>query len=210
MPQLKLKNCLILILGGAILAFGLFNVHSFSGVTEGGTLGMTLLLDRWTGISPAITSVILNGICYFIGFRTLGREFICYSAVSCLSFSGFYAIFELIGPLFPTIAEHRLLAAILGAVFVGVGVGLSVRFEGAPCGDDALAMSINRITGLGIRWVYLISDAVVLGLSLTYIPPMDIFYSLLTVVLSGQIIGFIDSAFKPRVNPESSDSSGNE
>ena len=196
LPRIKAKNCIFLILGGAILAFGLFNVHSFSGVTEGGTLGLILLLERWLDLSPALTSVILNAVCYFIGWRTLGKDFIAYSAVCCLSFSLFYWIFESIGPIFQQIADHRMAAAIIGAIFVGVGVGICVRFGGAPCGDDALAMSISKKTRLNIRWVYLISDVIVLALSLTYIPLTEILYSLLTVVLSGQIIGFIDGIGK--------------
>lgn len=192
MPEIKLKNCLFQVLGSAVLAFGLFNVHSFSGVTEGGTLGLTLLLDHWLRISPAISSFVLNCVCYFIGWRTLGKSFILYSMVCCGSFSLFYWIFELIGPVYPAIADHRLVAALVGAVFVGVGAGLCVRFGGAPCGDDALAMSISSKMRLGIKWVYLISDLTVLSLSLTYIKWTEIVYSLLTVVLSGQIIGFIE------------------
>lgn len=192
LAEIRLKNCIFLILGSAVLAFGLFNVHSFSGVTEGGTLGLTLLLDHWLRISPAISSFVLNCVCYFIGWRTLGKSFILYSMVCCGSFSLFYWIFELIGPVYPAIADHRLVAALVGAVFVGVGAGLCVRFGGAPCGDDALAMSISSKVRLGIKWVYLISDLTVLALSLTYIKWTEIVYSLLTVVLSGQIIGFIE------------------
>lgn len=190
---IKLHNCIFLIVGSAILAFGLFNVHSFSEVTEGGTLGLTLLFDRWFNVSPAISSLVLNTICYFIGWRTLGKRFIAYSALCCVSFSLFYWMFEMIGPVYPQISEHRLVAAVVGAVFVGVGVGLCVRFGGAPCGDDALAMSISNKIKINIKWVYLVSDVTVLALSLTYIPVVDILYSLITVVLSGQIIGFIDS-----------------
>ena len=127
-PHFKLKNCIFLVLGSAILAFGLFNVHSFSGVTEGGTLGLTLLFDHWFSISPAISSLILNAICYFIGWRTLGKDFIGYSAVCCASFSVFYWIFESVGPIFLQIADYRLVAALVGATFVGVGVGLCYRF----------------------------------------------------------------------------------
>lgn len=199
LPRLKAKNCIFVTLGGMILAFGLFNVHSHAGVTEGGTLGLSLLLDRWLALSPAISTPIMNGICYLIGWRVLGRDFIGYSAVSCVSFAVFYAIFDAIGPLFPFISHSRLIAALLGALFVGVGVGVCVRFGGAPCGDDALAMSISAKTRLGISWVYLISDLTVLLLSLSYIPLGEIAYSLLTVVLSGQIIGFISSFRKKRV-----------
>lgn len=193
LPQIRLKNCIFQVLGGMILAFGLFNVHSFSGVTEGGSLGLTLLLDHWFNISPAISAIVLNAICYFIGWRALGKDFIAYSAVCCASFSIFYWICELIGPIYPQIAGHRLAAAIIGAIFVGAGVGLCVRFGGAPCGDDALAMSISRTVKINIKWVYLATDLTVLALSLTYIPISKIVYSLLTVVLSGQIIGFIDN-----------------
>lgn len=189
--DIKIKNCIISLTGSIILAFGLYNVHSVSGVTEGGTLGLTLLFENWFRISPAISEIILNGICYIIGIKALGKTFLVYSAVSTLSFSLSYRIFECFPRIYPEIAEFPLLCAVLGAVFVGVGVGLCVRAGGAPCGDDALAMSLSKLTNIKIQWVYLISDLTVLLLSLTYIPLTKIIYSLLTVVISGQIIGFI-------------------
>ena len=82
-------------------------------------------------------------------------------------------------------------SALVGAVFVGVGAGVCVRAGGAPGGDDALAMSVSHVTGWGVERVYLLSDLVVLLLSLTYIPARRIGFSLLTVILSGQIIGLI-------------------
>lgn len=189
--NLKLKNCIAALLGSAILAFGLYNVHSFSGVTEGGVLGLTLLLHNWFGISPSVSGLILNALCYFIGFRVLGKEFLAYSAVAALGFSGFYALFELFPPLFPGIADFPLPAAIIGALFVGIGVGIAVKAGAAPTGDDALAMAMSDRLKIEIQWVYLISDLTVLALSLTYIPLNRIIYSLLTVFISGQIIGLI-------------------
>ena len=113
----------------------------------------------------------------------------------------FYAICEQFPPVWPDIASHPLLAAILGAAFVGVGVGVCVRAGGAPGGDDALAMSLNRLTRVDIQWIYLISDLVVLAMSMSYIPLSRLAYSLLTVVLSGQIIGWMQKipAAKPKV-----------
>ena len=95
------------------------------------------------------------------------------------------------------------MASILGAAFVGVGVGLSVRVGGAPTGDDALALAVSAKTHIGIQWVYLISDLIVLLLSLSYIPWRRLIYSLLTVVISGQIIGlFQKSAPVAEPSPE--------
>lgn len=191
--QIRVSSIGLALFGSCILAFGLYQIHSVSGITEGGVLGLTLLLHHWLGLSPAISGFILNGLCYTIGFRALGKKFLFYSAVSGIGFSLFYSIFEIFPRMwaFGTNPTDLILASIAGAVFVGIGAGLCVRVGGAPSGDDALAMAISAKARLSIQWAYLISDLIVLGLSLTYIPVSKLVYSLLTVVLSGQIIGMI-------------------
>jgi len=186
-----MKDLFVLLLGNAILAFGLYNVHAQSNVTEGGVLGVTLLLQQWFHISPAISGFAMNFLCYYLGWKVLGGKFIVYSCVSGGAFSVFYYIFEQFKPIWPEIQNYPLVAALAGAVFVGVGIGICVRVGGAPGGDDALAMSLSVITKKDIQWIYLFSDLTVLGLSLTYIPVRRIVYSLITVILSGQIIGWI-------------------
>lgn len=189
--KLKLLNCIVIVLGSIIQAIGIYNIHSVSSVTEGGVLGATLLIRHWLGISPAVSSLILNAACYALGWKTLGRKFIAYSILSICTYSAGFAVCEQFPPLWPQIAEMPLTAAIVGALFIGIGAGLCVRAGGATSGDDALAMSLSQILKVPIERIYLVSDLTVLGLSLTYIPLNRILYSLLTVVLSGQIIGLI-------------------
>lgn len=196
-PPLNRRRVLLALTGSLIQAVGVSSIHAWSSVTEGGVLGATLLLHHWLSVSPAVTSFLLNTLCYFIGWRTLGREFLACSIVSGLGFSLFYALAEPFAPLFPALIASPLAAAVSGALFVGVGAGLCVRVGGAPGGDDALAMALAHLTRVPIQWVYLLTDAVVLGLSLSYIPPRRMLYSLLTVVLSGQIIGLMQRAGRP-------------
>lgn len=185
------KRFLLSVAGSAVLAFGTYHVHSFSGITEGGALGLTLLLHHWFALSPALTGLVINGGCYLFGLRTLGKDFLLYSAISGGGFSLFYGIFEQFPPLWPALADYLPAAALIGALFVGVGVGLCVRAGGAPTGDDALAMSLSKWLGWPIERVYLVSDLTVLGLSLSYIPLSEIIWSVVTVILSGRIIGII-------------------
>lgn len=191
LKNIKLKNCMLSLVGSLILAFGLYNIHSVSGVTEGGALGAALLFKQLWGISPAVSAFIMNVIFYSFGAKTKGREFIIYSAVSTVGYCGFYKIFECFEPLGKNLYNMPLAAAVLGALFVGLGVGLCVRMGGAPTGDDALAMSLSSLLKIKIQWVYLISDLLVLGLSLIYIPISRIVYSLITVIISGQLIGLL-------------------
>ena len=190
-PKLKFRNCVIICLASILQAFGIYNVHAMSSVTEGGVLGATLLLQHWFSVSPALSSLVLNLFCYLLGLRVLGKEFIGYSLVSILTYSAAYGLLEQFPPLWPGIADMPLLAALAGALFIGIGAGLCVRCGGATAGDDALAMSLSHVLTVPIERIYLISDLTVLLLSLTYIPLTRIAYSLLTVILSGQIIGWI-------------------
>lgn len=189
--NIKPSSVLLSLFGSTLLAFGLYNVHSLSGVTEGGVLGLILFLDHWFEISPAASGMILNLIFYGIGWKLLGREFIVYSMISTGGFSLSYKIFEQFDPLWPQLAEMPLAAAVIGALFVGVSAGICVRIGGAPSGDDALAMSLSKAAHIKIERVYLLSDLIVLALSLSYIPLNRIMYSLLTVILSGQVIGIV-------------------
>ena len=189
--MIKVKNILLLFFASAFQAFGMYHIHALADITEGGVLGATLLLEYWLHISPAISSFVMNAICFALGFRILGKKFIASSAIAALGYSIGYGLWEQFPPLWPELVQYPLLAAILGALFIGIGAGLCVRSGAATCGDDALAMSLSHVTRIPIQWVYLISDLTVLLLSLSYIPLSRILFSLITVSLSGQIIGWI-------------------
>lgn len=185
------KSVLLSLLGSGILAFGLYHIHAFSGVTEGGQLGLSLLLNHWFHISPALSTAVINAICYWIGWKNLGKPFIAHSAVATLGFSVCYWTVQQFPPLWPELADMPLAAAILGALFVGLGCGLCVRVGGAVCGDDGLVMSISKKWDIKIEYVYFFFDFTVLAMSLTYIPLRRILYSLITVMVSSKLIGLV-------------------
>ena len=187
----RYRNYIFAFLASVFQAFGMYHIHAMADITEGGVLGATLLAEYWLSLSPALSGAILNGACYLLGWKLLGRDFLITSLFAAGGFSIGYGIFEQFSPLWPGLAGYPLLAALLGAIFIGIGAGICVRCGGATCGDDALAMSLSKVTKIPIQWIYLITDALVLGLSITYIPVGKLMYSLLTVVLSGQIIGWI-------------------
>ena len=190
-PKLKIQNCLLAFFASGFQAFGIYNIHAVADVTEGGVLGATLLLHHWLGISPAVSSFLLNAACFLLGWRILGKSFIAYSFLAALGYSTGYYLCEQFPPLWPEIAAHPLLAALAGALFIGIGAGLTVRAGGATTGDDALAMSLSHLLKTPIQNIYLISDLSVLIFSLSYIPFRRIAWSVLTVILSGQIIGLM-------------------
>ena len=183
-----LSRVLTILIGTAILSFGIYNIHQQTSITEGGVLGMIVLVNHWFGIPSSGISPILDLTCYALAFKYLGKDFIKFSVFSTLSLAGFFKLWESFPPILPNFSDSPLIAAILGGIFVGVGVGLIVRQGGSSGGDDALALSISKVTGWRISRAYLITDLTVLTLSLSYISVKRIVFSLITVTLSSWII----------------------
>ena len=194
--NIRIRSCLIAFFSAGFLAFGMYNVHAVAEITEGGVLGTVLLLHHWLGWPASVITPILDISCYLLALKILGLDFIKWSVASTLCVSGFFRLWECWPPMLPNLSGQPLLAAVLGALFVGVGVGLVVRQGGSSGGDDALALSIAKAAKCRISFAYLFTDLTVLTLSLTYIPFRRIAYSLVTVTLSSWLIDVIQGKNK--------------
>ena len=115
--RLRPKNCAVALLGSAILAFGLYNVHSLSGVTEGGVLGLTLLLEYWFGLSPAVSGLVMNLACYLLAGMDEAWEAL-----------RFFTPLTLYNPmaLSEGTAHLWMVAALAGAALVLYGLGTAI------------------------------------------------------------------------------------
>lgn len=184
----------LILLGTAIASFGISNIHQRTNITEGGVLGMLLLLNHWFGVSPAILTPILDIACYALALRFLGGAFLKWSFVSTCSLAGFFKLWEQFPRVLPDLSAWPLAAALLGGLFVGAGVGLVVRQGGSSGGDDALALTIAHVTHCRLSRAYLVTDLTVLALSLSYIPVRRIVWSVVTVTVSSLVIDWMQTA----------------
>ena len=101
------RRVALIALGMAITTFGLFNIHRRVDVTEGGVLGMVLLLDHHFGIQPWLLTAVLDAACYFLGWRALGTKFLIRSGVATLCSSAFFRLWEFTAPFCPISAPSR-------------------------------------------------------------------------------------------------------
>ena len=83
------KTTVSIIIGTAITTFGLYNVHQQADITEGGILGLILLLNFWLGMSSSLLSPVLDFLSYLMGFKYLGKEFLKTSIFATLCMADF-------------------------------------------------------------------------------------------------------------------------
>lgn len=186
-----LKSIVLIILGSTILSFGSYNFNYQNSVTEGGVLGLILLIKNVFDISPSITSLMIDLSLFALGSKFFGKKFLLYSILSTASFSTTYKIWESIGFLVPSFQHNMLIASILAGIGVGIGVGLVVRGGGAAGGDDVIALLGAKFTKFKVNHIYLFTDAVVLVMSLVYLDIKQVFFSIIAVTISGYLISIL-------------------
>ena len=186
-----IKNLLLIALGSCILAFGSFNFNYQNNVTEGGVLGLLLLIKNIFDISPSITAIIIDLSLFALGTKFFGKQFLGLSIFASLSFSTWYKIWENIGFIVPSLTNNMLLASILAGMGVGIGIGIIVRAGAAAGGDDVIALIGEKLTPFKVNHIYMITDFIVLILSLSYLSFKQIFFSLIAVTISGKIISIM-------------------
>lgn len=187
----ELKKVGTIMIGATILAFGSYNFNYQNSVTEGGVLGLLLLIKNVFDISPSLTSLVIDLSLFAIGTKFFGKKFLLYSIISTITFSTTYNTFEGIGFIVPNLENNMLLASILAGIGVGIGAGLVVKGGGASGGDDVIALIGNKFSPFKVNHIYLISDGIVLLLSLVYLDFKQIVFSLIAVSISGKIISII-------------------
>lgn len=131
-----LKRLFWLVLGTAILSFGIHNIHQRAAITEGGVIGLVLLMNHWLGIPASIASPLLDFVCYALAFKFLGLNFILTAAVASVSLAGFYRLWESFPPMLPDMTPGRWQRR-CWAVCLWARRGTSCG-GGSSGGDDAL------------------------------------------------------------------------
>lgn len=188
---MKFRKYLSILCGAGILAFGIYNVHTRCAISEGGVLGVSLLLHHWLHLSPGISNPVMDVLAIAAGTLVLKRMFLWDSVFASAAYALWYLLLEQYDPLLPDLSAWPWAAAAAGGVFVGVGTTLIVRHGCAAGADDSLALIVQAKTRMRLGTFYLISDYAVLLLSLTYIPLGRIVWSMVSVLVSSGLIGLL-------------------
>lgn len=189
--NLKIKNILFILIGAAIMSFGLVNFNMQNKLAEGGFTGITLLfyfLFKW---DPSYSNLLLNIPVFIIGWKALGKNTFNYTIIGTLSVSIFLWIFEKNVINMPL--RHDLtLAALFAGSFTGIGLGIIFRYGGTTGGVDIIARLVHKYAGWTMGKTMFLFDACVITVSLiTYLNYRQAMYTLVAVFVGARVIDFM-------------------
>jgi uncharacterized membrane-anchored protein YitT (DUF2179 family) len=196
---LKIKNILFIVIGTAIMSFGLVNFNMKNELAEGGFTGITLLLYFLFEWDPSYTNLILNTPLFFIGWKLLGRNAFFYTILGTVGISVFLWIFQRY-PIDMPLQDDLTLAALFAGVFLGIGLGIIFRFGGTTGGVDIIARLAQKYIGWGMgKTMFLFDICVIAASMLTYLNYKQAMYTLVAVFIGARVIDFIqEGAYSAR------------
>lgn len=184
----QFQQILMMLVGTFLMAFCYYHINFQNNLAEGGFVGLALLGKYAFDFSPSVAMILLDIPIVIVAMFVKGRKFLLNTVIAAISLSVFYDIFEQFSPLVINLKDHMLVAAILAGVMTGFGAGIVIRFGGATGGDDILALFLSKWSGFTVGTMFFIFDAIVLLLSLFYLPLAETMYTILAVSVAGKMI----------------------
>jgi uncharacterized membrane-anchored protein YitT (DUF2179 family) len=183
--QILIDNTYIIV-GVLSAGFGLKGFLLPNQFIDGGAVGISLLIAEFTPLSLSIILLIVSTPFIIIGWKTISRDFAIKTLFGIIALALAVAYIP-----YPEMTKDKLLIAVFGGFFLGVGIGLAVRGGGVIDGTEVLAINLSRKLGLSIGDVILVLNIIIFSVA-AYVLSVEIaLYSILTYLSASKTVDFI-------------------
>lgn len=153
-----IKRIILVLLGSVITAAGLQLFLLPNHLLDGGVTGLSIIAAYLFDIPLGVFLIIFNIPFVYLGYKKFGREFATYSVIGIVTLA-LLTFFHLPHGF----TDVPILAAVFGGIFVGVGVGLVVRYGGIIDGADTIAVLIDRVTVFSIGEAIMFINGIIIS-----------------------------------------------
>ena len=182
------RDFFFILLGVISAGFGLKGFLLPNMFIDGGVMGISLTIAELTEIPLSILIIVVNLPFLIMGFSTISREFAYKSiiAILLLAISVHFIAY-------PIITDDKLLIAVFGGFFLGLGIGLAIRGGSVIDGTEVLAIYVSRKSSLTIGDVIMVFNIFIFGAA-AYVFTIEIaLYAMLTYLAASKTVDFVVS-----------------
>jgi uncharacterized membrane-anchored protein YitT (DUF2179 family) len=178
-------KALAVLVGSIFLSIGInFFLVPFE-LLDGGIIGIGLIINYLMGLKAGL-AIILLSIPVFILAWVYNRVYF-FNSLHGMLFSSF--TIDLLFPYhdrFTSAVEFTpIMSSIIGGIFVGIGIGIMLRFETSTGGTDLIAQFLSEKIHINVGIMIFIIDAIVICAGGLLLSQDTFFLSALTIIFVG-------------------------
>ncbi|NNL15428.1 MAG: YitT family protein [Flavobacteriaceae bacterium] len=181
-----LKEYIFIIIGVFSAGFGLKGFLLPNRFIDGGATGISLLLENITNIELGYLLILVNLPFLILASKTLNLKFAIRSIVSIAFLAIVVHYVE-----YPTITEDKLLIAVFGGFFLGLGIGMAMRGGSVIDGTEVLAIFLSRKLSITVGDVLLLINIFIFSFGAYVLSIETALYAMLTYLAAGRTVDFV-------------------
>nr|WP_294794222.1 YitT family protein [uncultured Mucilaginibacter sp.] len=189
-PRREAGRIVMIIAGIMSAAFGLKGFLIPNHFIDGGVTGISLLISSLTDWPVSILLFIINIPFIWLGYKRVDKVFAIKTLVAIILLALVIYFVE-----FKDVTNDKLLTAVFGGFFLGMGIGLAMRGGCVIDGTELLAVYINPKSFLSIGQIILVINIVIFGVAAFFLGVESALYSILTYLAASQTINYIIQGF---------------
>lgn len=180
------KDCFFILVGIFSAAFGLESFLLPNKFIDGGATGISLLSAELFSLPIYFLIVIINIPFVILGYHVIGKQFAIKASMAIIGLAAVLAFFH-----FPEVTHDKLLVAVFGGIFLGAGIGLSVRGGGVLDGTEVLAIYLSRRFAATIGDIITLINIIIFSAAAYLLSVETALYSMLTYLAASRTLDFI-------------------
>ncbi|SIS85044.1 Uncharacterized membrane-anchored protein YitT, contains DUF161 and DUF2179 domains [Zobellia uliginosa] len=181
-----LKEILFIAIGVGAAGFGLKGFLLPNNFIDGGATGVSLLIQVKSNISLGILLLLVNLPFILLGAKTISRKFAIRSIFSILAL----AIVVHFVP-YPIITSDKLLIAVFGGFFLGLGIGMAMRGGSVIDGTEVLAIYLSRKWHMTIGDILLLINILIFSAGAYLLSIETALYAILTYLAAAKTVNYV-------------------
>jgi uncharacterized membrane-anchored protein YitT (DUF2179 family) len=181
-----IKEWIFIIIGVFSAGFGLKGFLLPNNFIDGGATGVSLLLENLTNIPLGYLLIVVNLPFLLLGARTINRKFAIKSVIAIAFLAVVVHFLD-----YPTVTDDKLLIAVFGGFFLGLGIGMSMRGGAVIDGTEVLAIFLSRKFSLTIGDVLLLINIFIFSFGAYVLSVETALYAILTYLAAAKTVDFV-------------------
>lgn len=190
-----IKESIGMIVGCILISVALNMFFSPHTIAPGGLSGLSVVLSKVSGLSVSAIMLIMGIPLIFFSIKILGTKNAIKTLIGMLLLSLCISLTSSLSQV--SVTDDVLLAAITGAILLGLGLGVVFSVDGSTGGTDLIALMINKaIPSIPLsKCLVCIDGLVVMSSGIVNKNLETALYSAISLYIIVKMIDFIISGF---------------
>ena len=193
------KEYLMLTLGTALVAAGVYFFKFPNHFNTGGVTGLAVILNAvFPAVSSSTFASTINIAFLVLGFMVLDRSFGVRTVYCSVLFSGLLSGLEWLFPMDAPLTNQKMLELFFAVILPSLGAAILFNLQSSTGGTDILAMILKRFSSMDIGMALLYVDVLIAASTLYFVGTEAGLYSILGLVLKSVVVDSVIESLNRR------------